>query len=120
MSFQKKTTKGLVYTKCNAPMGWGATLESTNKLLKWSLFPLVQLGMMSLSYIINKSTTHLQNIGEDKILQGCIVDTNRPTPNLHTIQDQIIVLSADLSVVRLRKHKHSCVIQLYRFDFSAI
>jgi hypothetical protein len=34
---------------------------------------------------INNTTPHLQNIGENKILHGCIVDTDRPTPDLHTI-----------------------------------
>lgn len=85
VSFQEKTTDGRVHAKCDSSMRWGATLESTNKLLKWSLFLIVQLGNMNVQLYNNNTSPHQQNIGENKILHGCIVDTNRPTPDLHTI-----------------------------------
>ena len=48
VSFQEKTSDSRVHAKCDASMRWGATLESTNKLLKWSLFLIVQLGNMNI------------------------------------------------------------------------
>ena len=48
VSFQEKTTDDRVHAKCDASMRWGTTLESTNKLLKWSLFLIIQLGNMNI------------------------------------------------------------------------
>ena len=47
VSFEEKTTDDRVHAKCDAPMRRGARLESTNKLLKWSLFLIIQLGNMN-------------------------------------------------------------------------
>jgi hypothetical protein len=41
VSFEEKTTDGMVHAKRDASMRWGARLESTNQLLKWSLFLIV-------------------------------------------------------------------------------
>jgi hypothetical protein len=40
--------------------------------------------------------THLENLPEDEFLHLCIMDPNGPTSYLYSVQNEVIVLAADL------------------------